>query len=51
MLDLAASTLIFISYVVLLQVAKNSTISAGYSQENVCPAGALQQVHSYRKLD
>ena len=29
MLDLAASTLIFISYVVLLQVAKNSTMTAG----------------------
>ncbi len=46
MLDLAASTLMFLSYVVLLQVARNSTMmtAGAYSIQDTCPASALEQV-------
>ena len=46
MLDLAASTLMFFSYMVLLQVARNSTMmtAGAYSIEDTCPASALEQV-------
>lgn len=46
MLDLAASTLMFFSYMVLLQVAQNSTMmtAGAYNTEDTCPATALEQV-------